>query len=467
MRPKSFAQLLTGQASSDRAAAKPARVLGLAWPVIFSNVTVPLIGLVDTAIMGHMPEAAYIGGVALGGLIFNFVYWSFGFLRMGTTGLTAQAFGRLGGSADAVAVTELRAVLLRALLLGGACGLALVVLQWPIATAAFAILNGSAQVEDLAAIYFAVRIWGAPVTLASYAVLGWLFGTQSVKSAVATQIATNLINIALSLLFVLGFGWGVAGVAAGTVVAEVLGVAFAVVLVRRRLTALTGAPTLKVERRIVLDRAALVRLAAINADIFVRTLCLVFAFAWFTDRSAAMGDVLLAANAALQQLIQFTAFALDGFAFAAEALVGQAVGAARRDDLIAAIRTSTIMAAVVAVAFAGCYAVLGGAIVDLLTDLADVRAAARDYLFWIALMPLVAVWSFQLDGIFIGATRSREMRNAMLVTLAIYLAFGYWAISVWDNHGLWAALVVLMVARTATLTAYMPRVLRAAAQTPD
>ncbi len=442
--------------------AGPRRVLRLALPVIVSNVTVPLIGLVDTAVMGHMPDPAYIGGVALGGLLFNFVFWSFGFLRMGTTGLTAQAFGRLDSARPADAELELRALLLRALLLACACGLIIVALQWPIAAVAFAIMDGSAAVEDLGTIYVAVRIWGAPVTLASYAALGWLFGTQSVKLAVATQIVTNLLNVALSLLFVLVFGWGVAGVAAGTVVAEVLGLAFAVVLVRRRLAELTGAPSLRVPRHVVLDRKALVRLASINADIFVRTLCLVFAFAWFTDRSAGMGDVLLAVNAALQQLVQFMAYALDGFAFAAEALVGQAVGGGRRADLLAAIRTTTLMAAVVAAGFALAYLALGGVFVDLLTDIAPVRATARDYLVWVAVLPILGVWSYQLDGIFIGATMGREMRNAMLATLAVYLAFGYWAISVWDNHGLWAALAVLMVVRAVTLAAYLPRVLRAA-----
>lgn len=442
------------------------RVVALAVPIVISNVTVPLIGLVDTAVMGHLPDPAYIGAVALGALIFSFVYWGFGFLRMGTTGLTAQAFGRWQAGGSAADRTELRAALARPLAGAAAVAVVVLALQWPIGTLAFAILNGSAEVERLAAVYFYVRVWGAPFTLCSYAVLGWLLGQQATRQAVVMQIATNLFNVGLSLLFVLGFGWGVAGVAAASVLAEGVGLVLGLVLVRRRLVVLTGAPSLRVPRAVLLDRVALKRLAAVNFDIFVRTLCLVFAFAWLTDRSAQMGDVLLAANAILLQFQTFTAYALDAFAFAAEALVGQAIGARDRAALRVSMFLTAVMGFVVAAVFAAVYAVFAGPLIGLMTDLADVRAATQELEIWMIVLPLISVGSFLLDGIFIGATRTAEMRNAMLVSVALFIAAGYAGIALWGVHGLWVAFALFMGLRAVTLLAYLPRVLRDAGPGP-
>lgn len=438
------------------------RVIALAVPIVISNVTVPLIGLVDTAVMGHMPDPSYIGGVALGALIFSFVYWGFGFLRMSTTGLTAQALGRWQTAPLPENTLALRVAFSRPLAMGLGLAALLLLLQWPIGWAAFALLGGSPQVEALAATYFYVRIWGAPFTLGGYAVLGWLLGMQATRAAVTTQIAANLINVALSLLFVLGFGWGVAGVGAAAVLAEAGGFGLGIALVRGRLRRATGDSALRVPKAVLLDPLALRRLAAVNLDIFLRTLALVFALAWLTDRSARMGDTLLAVNAILLQFQAFLAFALDAFAFAAEALVGQAIGARNRPALVAAIRLSTIAAFAVAALFAVAFALFAGPLVSLITDLAPVRTAALDYRWWMAAAPLVAVASYMLDGIFIGATRTAEMRNAMLASAALFVAAG-WALSeAYGNHGLWAAYTLFMALRAVSLLVYMPRVLASA-----
>ena len=436
------------------------RVVELAFPIVISNVTVPLIGLVDTAVMGHMPDASYIGAVALGALIFSFVYWGFGFLRMGTTGLTAQAYGRWQASPDSASETELRAAFMRPLALAGAVAVVLIVLQWPIARAAFSILSGSATVETLAETYFFVRIWGAPFTLGSYAVLGWLLGQQATRAAVTMQIATNLGNVVLSLMFVLGFGWGVAGVAAASVLAEAGGLALGVVLVRQRLAQSTGSAHLRIAREVLIDRAALKRLAGVNFDIFVRTLCLVFAFSWLTDRSAQMGDRVLAANTILLQFQTFLAFALDAFAFAAEALVGQAIGARDRVALRDSIRLTAWLSIAIAGLFALAYALLGTPLINMLTDLPALREETYAYRWWMAVMPLIAVGSYLLDGVFIGATRSAEMRNAMLASVILFIPLGYGLSTWYGNHGLWAAFSLFMALRAVTLLVYLPRVMR-------
>lgn len=436
------------------------RVIGLAVPIVISNVTVPLIGLVDTAVMGHMPDASYIGAVALGALVFSFVYWGFGFLRMGTTGLTAQAFGRWHANPSSIAQTELRASLARPLAIAAVVAVLLIILQWPIGKGAFLILNGSAQVEGLAETYFFVRIWGAPFTLGSYAVLGWLLGIQATRAAMATQIATNLFNVGLSVLFVLGFGWGVAGVAAASVLAEAGGLVFGLILVRRWLRRTTGDAAMRVPRPVLLDRAALKRLAGINMDIFVRTLVLVFALAWLTDRSAQFGDQVLAANAILLQFQAFLAFALDAFAFAAEALVGQAIGARDRLALNASIRLTALLSFAVAAVFAVAYLVLAQPLVALMTDLPAVREITLEYRWWMAGIPLVAVSSYLLDGIFIGATRTAEMRNAMVFSVLLFVGLGYLLAGWYGNHGLWAAYAIFMVLRTGSLLLYMPRLMR-------
>ncbi len=417
-----------------------ARVWRLAGPIIVSNLSVPLLGLVDTAVMGHLPEARYLGGVAVGAMVFTFIFWGFGFLRMGTGGLTAQAFGADDGD-------EVRACLARAAVIAIPAALVLIVLQVPIAWVAFSIVEASPAVETLAEHYFFIRIWGAPATLMNFALLGWFIGVQNTRAALYHQLCLNGVNIVLDLLFVLGFGWGVEGVAAATAIADLTAVMFGLALARPLLAQVGG----RFDRQRILDPTRLRRTMALNLDIFIRTICLVFAFAYFTARGAGFGDVVLAANAVLLNFQTFMAHALDGFAHAAEALGGRAIGAKDRGEFRLAVRTSFKWALSVAVGFALVYLIVGGAIVDGLTSIDGVREVARDYLVWSVFMPLVAVFPFVFDGVFLGATAGRMMRNAMIVSLGVYLVACFGLVPLFGNHGLWAALTVFMGMRGLTL----------------
>jgi MATE family multidrug resistance protein len=426
-----------------------ARVWRIAGPMILSNITVPLLGAVDTAVVGRLPDPANIGAVAVGALIFNFVYWGFGFLRMGTGGLVAQAFG--AGDSDAV-----RDWLGRALLFAAALAGAVLVLQWPLREIAFRLMTAGPEVERLGRLYFDVRVWSAPATLVNYVVLGWLLATQRAKSAFLLQILINGINIVLDILFVIALGWGVAGVAAATVIAEYGGALAGLAAIGFRLRRIGG----QWHRRRLLDRAKLKAMLRINRDIFIRTICLIAAFAYFTAAGARLGDVTLAANAILLNLQSIMAYGVDGFAYAAEVLVGAAVGARDRHALTAAVRTSTVWAAGLAVAIAAAYLTLGTVIVDLFTTIPQVRSEAYRYLPWIAVSPLLSIWSFQLDGIFIGATRTAELRNGMTLALAAYLAGALVFVPWLGNHGLWLAFLIWMTARSLPLALWYPRILR-------
>lgn len=423
-------------------------VLAIALPIMLSNVSTPLLGAVDTAVVGRIADPAYIGAVALGSLVFTFVFWAFGFLRMGTTGLTAQALG--AGRQDEVAAS-----LGRALLIALVAGLALIALQWPIREAAFALIDGSPRVETLARSYVDIRIWAAPATLANYALLGWFIGLGRTDIGLVLQLVLNLTNMALDVLFVLGLGWDVRGVALGTVLAEYIAAAAGLAFAWRQLRP-TGAVW---KFSLLLQGAALRRTLLVNRDIMVRSLALITVFVWFMAQGAQHGDVRLAANAVLMQFIAVSAYFLDGLAFAAESLVGRAVGAGRRAMFSAAVRLSTAWAVAIAAAISVVLAVAGGPCIDLLTVDPGVRAVARDYLPWAAGAPLLGVWAFQLDGIFIGATRTADMRRAMLLSLLIFL-LAWWVLRPWGNHGLWAALYVHYLARTATLGRCYPALLR-------
>jgi MATE family multidrug resistance protein len=423
-------------------------VLRIALPVMLSNLSTPLIGVVDTAIVGHYPTPAYIGAVAVGALIFTFAFWAFGFLRMGTTGLTAQALGA-GDNA------EVAAGLGRALLIALASGAGLILVQWPLREIAFGLLGASPHVESLARGYFNVRIWSAPAALANYALLGWFVGLGRTDIGLVLQLVLNLTNMALDALFVLGFGWDVRGVALGTLLAEYLAAAVGVLIALRHVGRLGRAWDLAR----ILAKARMQRALGVNRDIMIRTLALIAAFVWFIAQGARQGDVTLAANSVLMQFIGIAAYFLDGLAFAAEALVGRAVGGALREGLTAAARLTTLWAVALAAALALLFGVLGPLFIDGLTVDAAVRAAARHYLPWAALAPLAGVWAFQLDGIFIGATRTADMRRAMLLALAIFLA-AWWLLRPLGNQGLWAAFYVHYAARAGTLLYYLPGLVR-------
>ena len=425
------------------------RVWKLTWPMVVSNLSIPLLGAVDTAVVGHLDEPIHLGAVAIGAVIFNFIYWGFGFLKMSTTGFSAQAYG--AGDAD-----EVRATLARALAIALVIAAAVLILRVPLGLAALYLFDASPAVEELAAVYVEVRIWSAPAALANYVILGAFLGTQNPRAALLHLFVLNGVNIVLDIAFVVGLGWGVAGVAAASVIAEYVALAFGAVLLARILKRIGGDWV----RERILALAALRRTLRAHGDIFIRTLCLLVAFGVFTAQGAKLGDIVLAANAILLNFQSFTAFALDGIAHAAEALVGGAVGARNRAALRAAVRVSTFWAFVVAVVMTLVFAISGSTIIALLTGLAEVREAANAYLIWAIVLPLVSVWSYQLDGIYIGATRTRDMRNGMAAALAAYGITMWLVFPAWGNHGLWFAFLVFMVARAITLALRYPALAR-------
>jgi MATE family multidrug resistance protein len=430
------------------------QIFAIAVPIMIANVTTPMLGVVDTAVMGRTPDPAYIGAVALGALIFNFLFWGFGFLRMGTTGLTAQAFG----SGD---IDEVRASLGRAVLVALGVGAGLILLQWPIGSIAFAVIDGPARVEALARTYYDVRIWAAPATLVNYALLGWFIGLGRARAALALQLVLNLLNMAINVLLVLGLHLGVAGVALGTVLAEVSAALIGCLLAARTLRRMGGRWSLPR----LFDGQRLRRTLAVNADIMIRSLALIVMFAWFMTQGARQGEGILAANAVLMQFIAVSAFFLDGLAFAAEALVGRAAGAGDRNGVAQAARMTTAWAGAIALVLCLVFAAGGALIVDLLSVDPGVRLLSRHYLPWAVLAPLAGVWCFQLDGIFIGATRTAAMRNAMLMSMAIFFV-AWWLLSGYANHGLWASFYVHYAARAGTLLAFLPGLLRAVTERP-
>ncbi len=421
------------------------RVWRLAGPIILSNISVPLLGAVDTAVVGHLPDARYLGAVAVGAMIFNLLFLAFTFMRMSITGLAAQALGT--GDAD-----EVRACMARSLILALALGGGLLLLQRPLGWGALTLVAASVDVEPLAEAYFAIRIWAAPAVLANFAILGWFIGIRNTCAALIHQLAMNGVNIVLDLWFVLGLGLGVEGVAAATLISELGAAALGLWLVGLNTRRIGG----RWRRDLAFDGARFWRLAAINGDIFIRSLCLQAAFALFTVMGARMGDTVLAANAVLMTFQSFISNGLDGFAHAASALAGAAISAGSRRQLRGAVLATSLWALAFALFFTLGFAFFGSSFINLFTDIAEVRATALAYLLWIMLSPLISVWSFQLDGIFVGATRTAEMRNAMIASLAVYGAALAILVPPFGNHGLWAALMVLMAARTATLAMYYP-----------
>jgi MATE family multidrug resistance protein len=440
--------------STPTSAITRAGIARQAWPIILANAAVPLLGLVDTAVIGHYGDTAGLGALALGALLFNVLYWSFGFLRMATTGFIAQA----DGAGDEA---EVRATLARSLLLGLALGACLVLLQWPLAAAWFALMDASDAVGGQGTAYFQARIWGAPAALALYAFSGALIGLGRSRTLMAVQLLLNGLNAVLDVYFAGVLDMGARGIGLGTAIAEWATCAVAALVLWWALRARhrDREPFLPLAR--LRDAARLRRMMAANGDIMLRTLCLLAGFGWFTSQGARLGDATLAANHLLLQLVSFSAFFLDGFAFVAEALVGAAVGAGDRARLRRAVRLSSELAGATAAALALAIWLGGAAVVSLLTSLPDVVAGARAFLPWVGLYVLLSVAAFQLDGIFIGATWTRAMRNASVASLAVFVLCGWPAVAHWGNHGLWASFVVFVVARALALLPYYLRLERA------
>lgn len=426
-------------------------VLAIAVPIMLSNVTQPVIGIVNAAVIGQLPGAYYIGAITVGALIFNFIYWGFGFLRLGTGGLTAQATGR----GDAA---ELVAVLIRALMIAVIAGMAIILLSPVIGNVTFSLINGSEEVESHAATYFYIRVFSAPFALMDFCLIGWFVGQGRARVAFLLQIYLNLTNGALSLIFVLGLGMTSDGVALAVLIAEVTAALLGLAIAFGRLREM-GA---RFERARVFDRAKLVRTFVINRDIMIRTVSLVLVFSWFTARGAQAGDVIVSANAVLMHFFDFAAFLIDGFALATEALVGQAVGARDRLRFNTAIQLTWLWLTLTGVVTAAIIWFGGPFFIDLMAANEEVRATARIYLFWVALTPLAGIACFQYDGIFTGATQTADMRNMMLLSVLITF-IAWWPLEqFYGNHGLWAAMIVFFVSRGILFALRMPALRRAA-----
>lgn len=421
------------------------RIWTLAWPIILSNITVPLLGLVDTAVVGHLPDSRYLAAVTLGATLFSFLYWGFGFLRMGTTGLVAQAIGREAHS-------DVRNLLGQSLIMAAVIGALLIIFGSPLISLGLWLLDGSEAATPLAREYAEIRLWSAPAVLANYAILGWFLGQQNARVTLMILVLTNSVNIVLDLWFVVGLGMTSGGVALASVIADYSALTFGSYLVLRQLGHLEGG----FQRQRLLVVSAYSALFNVNANLFVRTLGLLFAMAFFTAQGARQGDTVLAANAVLLQFIMLTSYALDGFAHAAESLVGRAFGRRDWQEFAATVRATAQFSFWTAATATLAFALGGNYLVAMLTGLAEVRATAASYLPWMIVMPLVAVWSYLLDGVFIGTTAVREMRNSIFIGLAVYLPT-WWLSQGLGNHGLWLAFTLFMFTRSAVLIVYYYR----------
>ncbi len=427
------------------------RVFLLAVPLILSNLTQPLLSTVDTVLSGHLPGAAALGGVAMGGILFNGIFWTFGFLRMATTGLVAQAHGARD---EAI----LRLHFWRGMLSAAAIGALIVLVRGPLIAASLSLLGASAAVHQNALVYCDIRIWSAPAALANYVVLGFLLGRQHARMALALQAAVNVVNVAVALALVVWLHWGVAGIAAATFSADWAGLLVGLILIR---IAWPRGAHRRITWRAIADGPSWRHLFSLNRDLFLRTLSLVAAYGWFTRTGARAGDATLAANALLLNLHWIATYALDGFANATEALVGEAVGAQRVNDYRAVLKASTVSAGAVAAALSLLYVFAGSSLVGLFTNQAAVRVTALRYLPWAMALPLVSVWGYQMDGVFIGATRAPELRDSMVIAFLGYLGLAIVLGHAMGNNGLWCAFCCFMLLRGSLLAARLPRIEKA------
>lgn len=404
--------------------------------MILSNISVPLLGMVDTGVTGHLGSPVYLGAVAIGATIFGFLYTGMNFLRMGTTGIAAQRFGANDHAG-------LRVALGQALIVSLLIALTLIALHGPIGQFAVRLIGAEPAVESFTLQYFSIRIWSAPGTLANFVMVGWFLGLQNARVPLLIFLCINVTNIILDLWFVLGLGMSVDGVALASVVAEYAGLSVALFFAARALRRHSGHWPLAR----LFNLRAYTAFFAINANLLIRTMALMFTFAFVTAQGARLGGVVLAANAVLMNLQNLTSFALDGFAHAAEALVGKAVGEQRRDVLEHSVRLALKWSLIFAIAFCILYILIGPALIRVLTDLPDVRGVALQFLPWLVISPLVSVWSFLYDGVYVGATRAREMRDIMVLSAFVIFIPAWYLLQGWGNHGLWLAFTLFMASR--------------------
>ena len=420
------------------------QILRLAVPNVISNITVPLLGMADLAILGHLESELYIGAIALGGMIFNFIYAVFSFLRMGTSGFTAQAFGE--GNREEMVMMFGRSMFFA---LGG--GMIILLLQVPIELFSFWILEGSAEVEHLAREYFYIRIFAAPASLGIMALSGWYTGMQNARYPMVIAIFINLVNIGANVFFVYALGMKSDGVALGTVIAQYLGLFLGLYLFRKKYSGLLG----HWQRQAFFNWRKLRRFFRVNFDIIIRTLCLIFTFAFFTAQSAKTDDTILAVNTVLLQYLFVFSYLTDGFAYAGEALVGKFIGARDGRDLRRAINLLFLWGLVISIPFSLTYFIAGDYMLFILTDNPSVIEAASPYLFWIGLVPVLTFAAFIWDGVYIGATASASMRNALLIsTFLVFLPAYYLLEPAYGNHGLWMAMMLFMISRGLLLTLF-------------
>ena len=410
-------------------------ILRLAIPNIISNISVPLLSTVDTALMGRMSEL-HIGAVGVGAMIFNFIYWNFGFLRMGTTGLTAQAYGK----EDPAEITH---TLGRAALVVLALGALILILQYPIGELAIYLMGAGEAQGELVSRYFYIRVWAAPATLASYALMGWFFGMQNAILPLVLTIAVNIVNIGLSFFFVHQWGMDVDGVALGTVIAQYFGLVLGCFLFLRHYRSYLS----HLKYQALVNWHKLRDFLQLNADIFLRTFLLTFAFGFFYSQSNSEGAVVLAVNVILLQFINWMSYGVDGFAFASESLVGKYSGAGDETKTRKAIRLSFAWGMGLALLYSIAFGCFGEPLLSVFTNQEDVITAAVPFLFWAALFPLLGTPCYIWDGVFIGLTASKSMRNTMVIAFVIYLGAYWFFLRTYGNDGLWGALLLFVVAR--------------------
>lgn len=410
------------------------QVFAIAGPAMVANLTTPLIGVVSTTAIGRLDDAALLGGVAMASVVFDCLFWLFGFLRMSTLAFTAQALG-------AGEPRELTAILMRGVIVAGLIGVALIVLQLPLATALFDLMGGSEGVTHAAKTYFMIRIWSSPLALANYVILGWLVGQARANPALLLQVVINVVNMIATILLVLVYDTGIAGAAMAALLSEAIGFALGVMVCRRYAESGFAVP-----RARLFDRAKLMRMLAVNSDILVRTAALIAVFLFFTAKGARAGDVTLAANSVLNNFLLVSAFFLDGLANAAQQLCGRAFGARDAKGFADSTRLVLLWGLGFALVVSVLFALFGPALISVMTASEDVRQAAREFLPFIVLAPVPGVFAFGFDGIYVGATWTREMRNLMLASLVIFLA-AWWALQSFGNAGLWSALIAFYVAR--------------------
>ncbi len=412
------------------------QILHIAIPSIISNITVPLLGLIDVTIVGHLGAASYIGAIAVGGMLFSMIYWIFGFLRMGTGGLTAQAYG--SGNRD-----EATHILYRALFIGTVLALAIIALQIPIRLIAFRLIDASPEVRQLAASYFHICVWGAPATLCLYGFNGWFIGMQNSRYPMYIAIIQNVVNIAASLFFVYTAGMKVEGVAFGTLTAQYTGLFMAVGLWLHRYYT----PTDSIISSWIFQREAMVRFFRVNSDIFLRTVCLVSVTVFFTSTGAAYGDTVLAVNTLLMQLFTLFSYIMDGFAYAGEALTGKHVGANNREALHHTVRRLFVWGLGMSLGFTILYGAGGKGFLQLLTNDTMVISASANYFYWVLAIPLVSFPAFLLDGVCIGATATHVMLRSMFVASVCFFAIYFSLNGLLQNHALWMGFILYLAMR--------------------